>query len=86
MSYLGIYFTCVSFISLDTNILSKIHIKDRPVDVVVQVVRTEKIEEVGQEKKDAAFGGGWGIAGFFNFLTEDDKKRLIGFLKEQEKL
>jgi len=84
MSYLGIYFDCASFIPLDTNILSKIHIKDRPIDVVVQIVRVEKMEEVDQKKKDDAFVGSYGIAGFFNFLTEDDKKKLISFLKEKD--
>ncbi len=84
MSYLGIYFVCASFIPIDTNVLSKIHIKDSPVDVVVQVVRVEKIGEASQKKKDEAAGGGYGIAGFFNFLTEDDKKKLILFLKEKD--
>jgi len=84
MSYLGIYFVCPSFIPLDTNILSKIHIKERPIDVVVQVVRVEKMEEGDPKKKDDPFVGGFGIAGFFNFLTEDDKKKLISFLKEKD--
>lgn len=83
ISYVGLYFFCSSFISLDTNILCKVFLKkDRAIDVVVQVARVESIDEESELVKQGASDGNYGVAGFFNFLTEDDKKHLFFFLRE----
>lgn len=82
LSYIGILFICDSFIPVDTNILTKIYIKkDMFIDVVIQIVRVEKITEIKQTDASEASKGSYGIAGFFNFISDDDKNKLILFLK-----
>lgn len=83
ISYIGIYFFCGSFMPIDTNILSKIYIKDKPIDVAIHVVRTEKIDGASGVKKEGGIFDGYGTAGFFSFLTENDKNKLILFLREK---
>jgi len=82
ISLSGIYFTCNSFMAVDTNVLCKIYLHDEPVDVVVRVVRVQRINEPhnAAETPDDTFG----TAGYFNFLTHDDKRKLILFLKDKK--
>jgi len=82
ISYVGIYFISPSFIPVDTNILSKIEVKDGTVDVAVQIVRVEDRKKADRLEKGKSTGG-YGIAGYFNFLTDDDKKKLIHFLENK---
>ena len=84
ISYVGIYFVSSSFIHVDTNILCKINIKNDCVDVIVQIVRVERRQE-GIRSEGTGKIGGYGIAGFFNFLTDADKRKLIKFLEGQDK-
>lgn len=83
ISYMGAYFLCASFLAIDTDILSKIYLESKPIDVVVHVVRIEKLDAADQVKQEEVAADGYGIAGFFSFLTEDDKNKLISFLKEK---
>jgi hypothetical protein len=83
--FIGIFFICDSFIPLDTNILSKIKIKDKFMDAVIQIARVEKIKEFQQVESYEITLWKYGIAGFFNFITDEDRKRLAIFLKDSIK-
>ncbi len=84
ISYIGVFFICGSFIPLDIGILCKVYIKkDMFIDVVVQIVRVEKITEIRQIDAYEASIGNYGIAGFFNFITDEDKNKLFLFLKKK---
>ena len=74
LSYGGLMFTTDLFIPVEkniyTNIVCKIHTQDININAVVQVIRVENIE-----------GDKFSIAGFFNFITDDDRMKLALLLK-----
>lgn len=82
ISYIGILFVCSSFIPIDTNILCKINTDKDYVYAVVQVLRTEKEKEVKQVQGYDVSVRNYGVAGFFNFVTDEDKKKLVAFIKQ----
>lgn len=74
ISYGGLLFTTELFLAVEkniyTNIVCKILARDVTINAVVQVIRVEKIEE-----------GRYNIAGFFNFITDEDRMKLTLLLK-----
>jgi len=81
MSHVGIYFITESFVPIDADILSKIDIEGVYINVPVKVVRAEKIKQIpltGFRETDIMH---YGIAGFFKFITDDDKERLSLFFQ-----
>ncbi|RJP29678.1 MAG: hypothetical protein C4533_01440 [Candidatus Omnitrophota bacterium] len=85
ISYYGVYFTCDSFLPIDTNlytnIVCKIQMQDEVLHSVVQVVRVER--KKGDDNPDnVSPSWHYGIAGFYNFMTKDDRHKLAVFLSE----
>lgn len=83
ISYVGAFFICNSFIPIDTNISAKIYLRDFSIDALIQVVRVERISETKHIEQYDVNISNYGIAGFFSFMDDDDKKRLAAFLKEK---
>jgi hypothetical protein len=87
LSYIGIYFICPSFISIDTNIyanfVARIKLEEAIIYSVIQVVRVETIKEIKEINGMEVASLSYGIAGFFNFITNEDKEKLKAFLKIQ---
>lgn len=87
ISYRGIMFVTDLFIPIDktiyANIICKVASEELSINSVVKILRVEKI--FGSEKTDSRgrTTHQYEISGFFNFITEDDKKRLVSFLKER---
>jgi hypothetical protein len=87
LSYLGIYFAGPSFIPVDTNIyaniVARVHLEDAIIYTIIQVVRVENLKE--NQGMDSSGNSAWnyGIAGFFSFISKEDKEKLKVFLKEQ---
>jgi hypothetical protein len=75
ISYGGLLFTTELFIPIErniyTNIVCKILTKNVEINAVVQIIRVEKTEE-----------NQYSIAGFFNFITNDDRMKLTLLLKQ----
>jgi len=74
ISYGGLLFTCELFIPIEkniyTNIVCRILTQDVDINAVVQVIRVEK---TGQDL--------YSIAGFFNFITDEDRMKLTLLLQ-----
>lgn len=83
ISYVGIFFVSEVSIPLSTDIFCKINLKEIPIDTVIQIVRVEKLREIRKVDSYEVSVENFGIAGFFNFITDEDKKKLIAFLKEK---
>lgn len=83
----GILFTSDLYIPLDkniyTNIVCKVSLKDIIINSVVQIIRVEKIKDTEQVDSRGMIHGEYNIAGFFNFMTDEDKNKLIEFLNEK---
>lgn len=75
ISYGGLLFTCELFIPIEkniyTNIVGKILAQNEDISAVIQVIRVEKTEEAR-----------YSIAGFFNFITDDDREKLELLLQQ----
>jgi hypothetical protein len=75
ISYGGLQFTAELFIPIErniyTSIVCKILTKNVEINAVVQIIRVEKIKE-----------NQYSIAGFFNFITNDDRMKLTLLLKQ----
>lgn len=76
ISYGGLLFVSESFLPVEkniyTNIVCKILAKNVNISAVVQVIRVEKISETPLQ---------YNIAGFFNFITDEDRLRLTILLQ-----
>lgn len=77
LSFSGLVFSTQLYIPIEktiyTNIVCKILSESETISAVVQVLRVEKIEE---SKSQEYF-----IAGFYNFMNEEDKRKLAKLLK-----
>lgn len=82
ISYIGIFFICNSFIPIDTNISCKIYLENLSIDTLLQVVRVEKINQIKKVETYELNIWNYGIAGFFSFIDDADRKKLALFLKE----
>ncbi|MDD5477512.1 MAG: PilZ domain-containing protein [Candidatus Omnitrophica bacterium] len=75
ISYGGLLFTCELFIPIEkniyTNIVCRILTQNVDISAVVQVIRVEKTGETQ-----------YSIAGFFNFITDDDRMKLTLLLQQ----
>lgn len=75
ISYGGLLFTSELFIPIErniyTNIVCKILTQNVDISAVVQVIRVEKTGEAR-----------YSIAGFFNFITDDDREKLTLLLQQ----
>ncbi|MBP7217190.1 MAG: PilZ domain-containing protein [Candidatus Omnitrophica bacterium] len=81
LSYIGMFFICESFIALDTDVLCKIALKDDFVDAVIEVARVERIKEIQHVDEYEVTKWEYGIAGFFSFITDEDRNKLAEYLK-----
>ncbi|MDD5660636.1 MAG: PilZ domain-containing protein [Candidatus Omnitrophica bacterium] len=76
ISYGGLMFISELFIPVEkniyTNIVCKILLQDVTISAVVQVIRVEKLSETPPK---------YSIAGFFNFITDEDRLRLTILLQ-----
>ncbi len=81
MSYVGVFFVCDFAIPLEANIVLKIEAQDMRIDSIVQIIRMERMA-IAQEQ-DSYYANTWvyGVAGFFNFLSDEDKNKLSGLIK-----
>ncbi len=73
LSYSGMLFNTAQFIPIENNIYANIVCRiatDKiKINAVVQVVRVEKIVRIDSVSYD--------VAGFFNFITEEDRSRVV---------
>lgn len=84
ISYMGVFFICDFFIPLDINLLCKIKLNEEIVDTVIQVARVERIKEIQHVDNFEVTKWDYGIAGFFNFITDEDRRKLFVFLKSRK--
>jgi hypothetical protein len=83
VSYSGLSFACDLPIPPDTDVLSKLYLRDNFIYAVVHIVRIERIIETKQiNSKEIKFLN-YAIAGFFEFMTEESRNKIATFLKEQ---
>jgi len=80
LSYVGLLFVCDVPIAAEENIVFKIKMGDVTVDSIVQIIRAERMS-IAQEH-DSYYANTWvyGVAGFFNFVSEEDENKLAGLL------
>lgn len=83
LSFGGIFFVSQAFLPIDSDVLCKIYIKNMFIDAVIQIVRVEKTKEVKKIDSYEVSIDSYGTAGFFSFLTDEDRKKLFVFLKEK---
>lgn len=85
ISYGGMLFITDLFIPVEkniyTNIVCRIFTQDVTINAVVQVIRVEKIsvKEPGGAEQPESFK--YSVAGFFNFITDDDRLKLTILLQ-----
>jgi hypothetical protein len=83
ISYIGVLFICNSFIPIDTNVSCRIYLDETSVDALVQVARVERIRETRQVDSYEVSIWNYGVAGFFSFMDDTDRKKLAAFLKQK---
>jgi len=82
ISYAGVYFITDSFLPIDMNVYSKINLKSKAIEPIIQVVRVERLKEAQRVDDYEVNLWNHGIAVFFSFITDEDKDTLALFLKE----
>jgi len=85
ISYGGLLFTTEVFIPIEkniyTNIVCNILQGNLTINSVVQVVRVQKIETPHSTDSQEAISQKYDIAGFFDFITDDDRRNLAILLE-----
>jgi len=85
ISYGGLLFTTDLFIPIEkniyTNIICKIFTRDVTINTVVQVIRVEKISALTPSNPSETKPSQYTIAGFFSFITDDDRLKLTILLQ-----
>ncbi|MFA5410577.1 MAG: PilZ domain-containing protein [Candidatus Omnitrophota bacterium] len=78
ISYGGVSFTSETFMPLDTNLACKVYLeKDGPpINVVVNILRVQTKEKQGKARKL------YEIAGYFGFISREDRIVLVPFLQK----
>ncbi len=85
ISYSGLLFITDLFIPIDkniyTDIVCKILMQDVNINAVVQVIRVEKISVKQSEDSVQPEAFKYLVAGFFNFITDEDRLKLAVLLQ-----
>jgi hypothetical protein len=85
ISYGGLLFLTDLFVPVEiniyTNIVCKIFTEDVNINAVVKVVRVEKISVKQTEDSIQVESFKYSVAGFFNFITDDDRLKLTMLLQ-----
>lgn len=85
ISYGGLLFTSDLFIPVEkniyTNIVCKIFARDITINAVVQVIRVENVASSFSTNPSEIKPPQYNIAGFFNFITDDDRLKLTILLQ-----
>lgn len=85
ISYGGVAFLADVFIPIDTNLACKIYLKEQlpPIDVVINILRVQATSNLRDTSgADSESGKSYEIAGIFDFITAEDRKILVEFLRE----
>lgn len=84
ISYGGICFFSEIFISVDTNLACKIYLRDKQpsVDVIINILRVQGEDKSATLDTSESSDKGYEIAGTFEFITAEDREKLVSFLKE----
>ena len=85
ISYGGVLFVTDLFVPIEkniyTNIVCKITTEDVNINAVVQVIRVEEISVKQAEDPTQGESFRYSVAGFFNFITDDDRLKLTMLLQ-----
>jgi len=85
LSYGGVCFFSEVSLPIDTNLACKVYLKSGhdPIDVVINVLRVQiKEYEERDVVKEEKLESGYEIAGIFDFVTSEDREKLVLFLQE----
>jgi hypothetical protein len=83
--YGGVSFFSDVFMPINTSLACKINLgpPKPPIDVVINVLRVRAVEGELAADSQGPSGKKYEIAGMFEFITNEDKKALLTFLKEK---
>jgi len=83
VSYGGVAFFSNIFIPIDANLACKIYLEPQkpPIDVVVNTLRAQPKGQSESASDQLKADQLYEIAGSFDFITGEDRERLVGFLK-----
>jgi len=83
-NYGGVSFVSDIFMPLNTSLACKIHLRpgQPPIDVVINVIRVQAAQEEIEVNSQRVLGQRYEVAGMFEFISNEDRKILLSFLKE----